>query len=91
MREMEGRERERERERGRGRERERERERETEREGERERGRGRGRERCGQAIDYLFSIYDRFFREAFGIAAEDFLVSQLCNCDITVLHRARAQ
>ena len=82
MREMEGRETERERQRemeGRGRERD------TERE------RGRGRERCGQAIDYLFSIYDRFFREAFGIAAEDFLVSQLCNCDITVLHRARAQ
>ena len=72
----------------------RDRERETERDGgerERERERGRGRERCGQAIDYLFSIYDRFFREAFGIAAEDFLVSQLCNCDITVLHRARAQ
>ena len=45
-----------------------------------ERGRERERERESEReepIDHLLSAYDRFFREAFGIAAEDYLVGQL--------------
>ena len=42
------------------------------RKGERERERVRERNQ----FDFPLSLYDRFFREAFGIAAEDYLVRQ---------------